>query len=189
MATTSNFNYCQQGQIWHWSEKVEIKILSPKANQFAQVPYQQNELSCVVYIQVKDVQPYQYFLIMGDAGWQTEFQLLQDYPDLKVDVLVLGHHGSRHSSAYAFLKHYQPKLAIASAGFNNRYGHPSTLTQARLKALKIPLLTTAEQGSIGFIAQSTGFIELTAQRQTRQWLQSAESVVPYAVALNVSQPH
>ena len=189
VATTSNFNYCQQGQIWHWSEKVEIKILSPKANQLAQVPYQQNELSCVVYIQVKDVQPYQYFLIMGDAGWQTEFQLLQDYPDLKVDVLVLGHHGSRHSSAYAFLKHYQPKLAIASAGFNNRYGHPSTLTQARLKALKIPLLTTVEQGSIGFIVQSTGIIELTTQRQTRQWLQSAESVVPYAVALNASQPH
>ena len=39
---------------------------------------------------------------MGDAGWQTEYQLLKDYPDLKVDVLVLGHHGSQHSSAYHF---------------------------------------------------------------------------------------
>ena len=170
VANTSNFNYCQQGQIWHWSEQVEIKILSPKANQLTHVPYQQNEYSCVVYIQVKHVQPYQHFLIMGDAGWQTEFQLLQEYPDLKVDVLVLGHHGSRHSSAYAFLRHYQPKLAIASAGFNNRYGHPSPITQARLKALNIPLLTTAEHGSIGFVVQPTGVVELRTQRQTRQWL-------------------
>ncbi len=38
--------------------------------------------------------------------------------------------------AYAFLKHYQPKLAIASAGFNNRYGHPSSLVQQRLSELK-----------------------------------------------------
>ncbi len=48
---------------------------------------------------------------------QTEFQLLQEYPDLKVDVLILGHHGSQHSSAYDFLEHFQPKLAVASAGF------------------------------------------------------------------------
>lgn len=42
------------------------------------------------------------FLVMGDAGWATEYQLLQEYPDLKVDVLILGHHGSKHSSAYDF---------------------------------------------------------------------------------------
>lgn len=185
---SSSFEYCTQGQAWHWSAQADIKILSPKTSQLAQVPYQQNELSCVVYIQVKDVQPYQFFLIMGDAGWQTEFQLLQDYPDLKVDVLILGHHGSRHSSAYAFLKHYQPKLAIASAGFNNRYGHPSTLTQARLKALNIPLLTTAEQGSIQFIAQPTGLMELKTQRQSRLWLRTSQSVEPeHEVALNASK--
>lgn len=189
VASKSRFDYCKQGQIWHWSEHVEIKILSPKASQLAQVPYQQNELSCVVYIQVKNVQPYQNFLIMGDAGWQTEFQLLQDYPDLKVDVLILGHHGSRHSSAYAFLKYYQPKLAVASAGFHNRYGHPSRITQARLKALNIPLLTTAGHGSIRFTARSTGLIELMTQRQTRPWLQSADSVVPNVTALNAALPH
>lgn len=58
---------------------------------------------------------------MGDAGWETEFNLLQQYPELNVDVLVLGHHGSQNSSSYAFLKQLQPKLAIVSAGYNNRY--------------------------------------------------------------------
>jgi competence protein ComEC len=31
---------------------------------------------------------------MGDAGLEAEYQLMKEYPDLKVDVLVLGHHGS-----------------------------------------------------------------------------------------------
>ncbi len=69
--------------------------------------------------------PYQSYLLMGDAGWQTEYELLKAYPNLQVDVLVLGHHGSRHSSSFDFLQHYQPKLAIASVGKWNRYGHPS----------------------------------------------------------------
>ena len=58
---------------------------------------------------------------MGDAGWEAEYELLKDYPNLKIDVLVLGHHGSKHSSAYDFLATLKPKLTIASAGFDNRY--------------------------------------------------------------------
>ena len=108
---------------------------------------------------------------MGDAGWQTEYQLLKDYPDLKVDVLVLGHHGSQHSSAYQFLQHYRPKLAIASAGRFNRYGHPSQLTQQRLKELDIPLLTTAEHGSLHFSQQGTQII-LETERSRWKWLQN-----------------
>ena len=71
---------------------------------------------------------------------QRNINSWQDYPDLKVDVLVLGHHGSKHSSAYDFLAHLKPKLAVASAGFDNRYGHPSALVQQRLAALDIPLM-------------------------------------------------
>ncbi len=54
---------------------------------------------------------------MGDAGWEAEYQLMKEYPDLKVDVLVLGHHGSKHSSSYDFLSTLKPKLVVASAGF------------------------------------------------------------------------
>lgn len=107
---------------------------------------------------------------MGDAGWETEFKLLQQYPDLKVDVLVLGHHGSKHSSAYDFLNVLKPKLAIASTGLNNRYGHPSREVQSRLQALDIPLLNTAETGTLSFLFEN-GAVELKFQRQQRKWLQ------------------
>ncbi len=106
---------------------------------------------------------------MGDAGWETEYQILSDYPDLKVDVLVLGHHGSRHSSSYAFLNHFKPKLAIASAGRFNRYGHPANMTQTRLKQLDIPLLQTAQSGSIHF-KQNKQQIELIEERTKYKWL-------------------
>jgi competence protein ComEC len=168
--SSSRFDYCRQGLQWHWKNHVDMTVLSPKAENLAYAKAEKNEMSCVIYLQVKNAQPYQNFLLMADAGWQTEYQILQDYPDLKVDVLVLGHHGSQHSSAYAFLKQLKPKLAIASAGFNNRYGHPSKMTLQRLQQLDIPLLTTVQQGSIQFTQQADGQMQLHYAREHRQWL-------------------
>nr|WP_244926481.1 DNA internalization-related competence protein ComEC/Rec2 [Acinetobacter terrestris] len=169
VADSSQFDYCHQGQKWQWSDRVDFTVLSPKAEQLENAKDEKNEMSCVVYLQVKNAQPYQNFLLMGDAGWPTEYQILQDYPDLKVDVLVLGHHGSRHSSAYHFLKQLNPKLAVASAGFNNRYGHPSVVLESRLKELNIPLLTTLKQGSIRF-SKHKNIMAIEFERDSRLWL-------------------
>ncbi|RZG86701.1 DNA internalization-related competence protein ComEC/Rec2 [Acinetobacter venetianus] len=169
MQFKDNFSLCQQGQQWTYTN-LKIEVLSPRTEDLALANSQQNEQSCVIYLTFSNVQPYQHFLIMGDAGWQTEYKLLHQYPDLKVDVLVLGHHGSKHSSAYDFLAILRPKLAIASAGFDNRYGHPSLELQQRLKALNIPLLTTVNAGTISFIFDQ-GRVQLKQQRQQVKWLQ------------------
>lgn len=162
-------SFCQQGLGWNWDNKVFFEFLSPSPQQLNQAAQNANENSCVMYVSVKDGTGFKNFLLMGDAGWETEYQILQHYPDLKVDVLVLGHHGSHHSSAYTFLKHFQPKLAIASAGRFNRYGHPAALTQTRLKQLGIPLLQTANSGSIHFLQQQQG-IKFTEERSKSKWL-------------------
>ncbi|USA47651.1 DNA internalization-related competence protein ComEC/Rec2 [Acinetobacter sp. C26M] len=163
-----NFSLCQQGQNWSYSN-LKIQILSPDLDGLALTKHQKNEQSCVVYLQFLNAQPYQNFLIMGDAGWETEYKLLQQYPDLKVDVLVLGHHGSKNSSAYDFLAVLKPKLAIASAGFENRYGHPSQELQSRLRALNIPLLNTAQTGSLSFVFEHDT-VALKQHRQQLKWL-------------------
>ncbi|MCU4335756.1 DNA internalization-related competence protein ComEC/Rec2 [Acinetobacter dispersus] len=168
MPFKDNFSLCRQGQNWSYSN-LKIQILSPDLDGLALAKHQKNEQSCVVYLQFFNAQPYQNFLIMGDAGWETEYKLLQQYPDLKVDVLVLGHHGSKNSSAYDFLAVLRPKLAIASAGFDNRYGHPSQALQSRLHALNIPLLNTAQTGSLSFVFEHNT-VELKQQRQQRKWL-------------------
>ncbi|HIQ35701.1 MAG TPA: DNA internalization-related competence protein ComEC/Rec2 [Acinetobacter venetianus] len=169
MQFKDNFSLCQQGQQWTYTN-LKIEVLSPRTEDLALASSQQNEQSCVIYLTFSNAQPYQHFLIMGDAGWETEYKLLQQYPDLKVDVLVLGHHGSKHSSAYDFLAILRPKLAIASAGFDNRYGHPSLELQQRLKALNIPLFTTVNAGTISFIFDQ-GQVQLKQQRQQVKWLQ------------------
>ena len=79
----SQFNYCHSGQVWQL-EGVKIQVLSPKQQQLTEVTDNQNELSCVLYVQVQNAQPYANFLLMGDAGWEAEYQILKDYPDLKV---------------------------------------------------------------------------------------------------------
>ena len=160
---------CQRGQQWNWDQQVYFEILSPKPEDLTDAKWNANERSCVLYVTVKDVNGPRHFLLMGDAGWESEYQILSDYPDLKVDVLVLGHHGSRHSSSYAFLTHFKPKLAIASAGRFNRYGHPAKMTKTRLKQLDIPLLQTAQSGSIHF-KQNKQQIELIEERTKYKWL-------------------
>lgn len=163
------FHYCHAGQQW-LEHNIKIKILAPQESQLSQVKDNQNERSCIVYIQVPQSKGFQNFLIMGDAGWETEYQLMQQYPDLKVDVLVLGHHGSEHSSSYDFLKHYQPKLAVASAGFNNRYGHPHPIVLARLAELSIPFKTTIDEGSVQFKLNQKNEMEISSYRHQRKWL-------------------
>lgn len=163
------FQYCHVGQQWRF-EHSQLRVLSPTYTDLAKVKSNRNEYSCVLYLQVIQAQGIQNFLIMGDAGWETEYQLLQRYPDLKVDVLVLGHHGSRHSSSYAFLQQLKPKLAVASVGWDNRYGHPSQELQARLRELGIPLLTTAQAGTLQFQLNEQE-IKLRTHRQQWRWLQ------------------
>ncbi|WP_322853495.1 DNA internalization-related competence protein ComEC/Rec2 [Acinetobacter sp. ANC 4558] len=161
---------CQKGQKLELGEGVDIRVLSPKFEDLSRAKLERNDMSCVVHIHVQRGYPYQDYLLMGDAGWATEFNILQEFPNLNVDVLVLGHHGSRHSSAYDFLKTLNPKLALISAGFDNRYGHPSGQTIKRLEQLKIPYLSTVQAGTIHLVTDQQGQVTIKTYRQQKKWL-------------------
>ena len=81
------------------------------------------------------------------------------YPDLRVDVLKAGHHGSKGSSSPEFLEHIKPKLALISAGKNNRYQHPHQETLARFEKIQTKILRTDEQGAIRFKGWNSWKIE------------------------------
>lgn len=163
-----NFDYCYAGQTQHIGN-IRLSVLAPQRENLTDVDENKNELSCVIYIEVLNATGMKNFLIMGDAGWQTEYELLQQYPNLQVDVLILGHHGSQHSSSYDFLKRIKPKVAIASAGFNNRYHHPHPIVLARLEALSIPYKTTIDHGSLQFTLKN-GEINIESYRDSKLWL-------------------
>ena len=81
----------------------------------------ENDNSIVAYLQLKDVK----ILLMGDAGLKVEEEILKKYNVKDVDVLKVGHHGSKTSSGKTFINNVNPKYGIISVGKNNRYGHPN----------------------------------------------------------------
>lgn len=87
------------------------------------------------------------YLFMGDASKEIEKQLMDAY-DLKADVIKVGHHGSNTSSDAAFLDSLDCKIALISAGYKNKYDHPSTETLKTLDHLHIHTFCTSTDGSI-----------------------------------------
>ncbi len=90
------------------------------------------------------------FLFMGDLDRAGERAIISKYPDLSVDVLKLGHHGSKTASDPAFIRQVKPQLAIISAGRMNRYGHPNQETLTTLKKEQIRSMSTQQFGMISY---------------------------------------
>lgn len=70
------------------------------------------------------------------------------YPSLKVDVLKVGHHGSKGSTSETLLDKAMPSIALVSSGINNRYKHPHSEVLEKLSARNIALLRTDLHGAI-----------------------------------------
>lgn len=103
-----------------------------------------NYNSAVFKFEIKDTK----FLIMGDAPIEIENKIIKDNPNLKANVIKLGHHGSNTSSSYDFFKNINPDLAIISCGYKNIYNHPSKEVISRLEKLDINYERTDLNGSI-----------------------------------------
>lgn len=90
------------------------------------------------------------FLFTGDAGKQTENQMIKDGINLSCDVLKAGHHGSKGSSTAAFLSLAAPDYAVISCGKNNVYKHPNEEALTRLINCGATVLRTDILGDIIF---------------------------------------
>ena len=104
----------------------------------------ENDNSNVIYTEINGYK----FMFMGDAGVEKEKDILERYNISNIDVLKVGHHGSRTSSGEEFISEINPKYSIISVGKNNRYGHPNKEVLDTLKDSKI--YRTDQDGSIMF---------------------------------------
>jgi competence protein ComEC len=91
-------------------------------------------------------------LYTGDIGEDVEARLVQDY-DVNVDVLKVGHHGSRFSSSEVFLKEASPAISIIEVG-KNTYGHPAPAALERLLRYGSQIFRTDEQGIIEVVFEN-----------------------------------
>lgn len=104
----------------------------------------ENDNSSVIYLKYNNMK----FLFMGDAGIVKEKDILEKYNMSNIDVLKVGHHGSKTSSSKKFIDEINPKYGVISVGKNNKYGHPNKEILNTLSNSKI--YRTDEDGSIMF---------------------------------------
>lgn len=104
----------------------------------------ENDNSNVIYTKLNNYN----FLFTGDASSITEKEILNTYNLPNIDVLKVGHHGSKTSSSEEFINKINPKYSVISLGKNNRYGHPNKEVLDNLKNSKI--YRTDEHGTIIF---------------------------------------
>ena len=117
-----------------------VEILGPVTEQGADV----NNTSIVLKITYGDTA----FLFTGDAEREEEQDLLACQYDLSADVLKVGHHGSKNSTTYPFLREVMPEYAVISVGEGNSYGHPTEDTLSRLRDAGATVLRTDLLGDI-----------------------------------------
>ncbi|KGI78426.1 competence protein ComEC [Oleiagrimonas soli] len=133
---------CQAGQRWHW-DGVRMRVLSPPAR-LRPLLLHGNDRSCVLLIEGRGGR----LLLTGDITRRMEPLVARQIDKGAPLVLVVPHHGSNTSSSAAFLAALRPQLAVVSAGWLNRFGHPRPKVLARYRKAGVPVLNTARSGAV-----------------------------------------
>lgn len=115
----------------------------------------ENNDSLIVYTIISNYK----LLFMGDATYLEEKILLEDFNIRDIDILKVGHHGSKTSSSKEFIEKLKPTYSIISVGENNMYGHPNKEVLKNLNASKI--LRTDLSGTINFVFNKNKYKVIT----------------------------
>ncbi|CAH1850473.1 DNA internalization-related competence protein ComEC/Rec2 [Convivina praedatoris] len=87
----------------------------------------------------------------GDLDRKGEQAIANQYPELKVDIIKFGHHGSKTATDDQVIARWQPAVGIISAGRNNRYHHPHLETLETAQHYHIGLFNTQNNGMVKYV--------------------------------------
>lgn len=87
-------------------------------------------------------------LITGDRSAMGERELIEHIELPQLEVLIVGHHGSKYSTCRELLIKTQPQIAVISVGADNFYGHPAGEVLERLSQYGCTVLRTDLHGNI-----------------------------------------
>lgn len=88
-------------------------------------------------------------LLVGDMGVKTEAMLIDRFDIPDIEVLFVGHHGSKFSTSELFLNEIQPEIGIICVGTNS-YGHPTEEALTRLNEANVEVYRTDTMGTLYF---------------------------------------
>jgi competence protein ComEC len=157
----------ERGQTIDFDPNITILVLSPPAD----LPFSDlNDNSVVLKVTYGQVS----FLLMGDAGYDTENDLFSSGIDLYTNILKVGHHGSSYSSGVTFLGAVSPEVSIIQVGSDNSYGHPAQQTLSNLQAVGSQIYRTDTTGNV--IVTTDGITySVTTERSTSGYTTTSSS--------------
>ncbi|MCC2603843.1 DNA internalization-related competence protein ComEC/Rec2 [Planctobacterium marinum] len=137
---------CRRGMNWHW-QGIHFEVLWPDFN-FPELLKADNNQSCVVMLDDGKHR----LLLPGDIEAKVE-ALLADWHrqgkiDLRADVVLAPHHGSKSSSSGAFVLAVSPQYVLVSSGFMNRWRMPADIVKKRYHKIGASVYNTAQLGQL-----------------------------------------
>lgn len=123
-----------------------------------------NNASLVLVAEVRGVR----ILLTGDVEPEAQRVLAGSFPGLAVDVLKIPHHGSRHQEM-DWLLSLAPRVAVASVGADNDYGHPAEETLGPLEATGTTVLRTDRDGDVVVVVSEGGISVIRSASRGRRW--------------------
>jgi competence protein ComEC len=156
--------FCAAGAEWNW-DGVVFKVLHPPADYRDE---RDNNMSCVVQIITQTDK----LLLTGDMERPVETRLVKYFShnddNLRADILVVPHHGSRSSSSEQFVQAVTPEYALFPVGYKNRFGLPKTDVVERYQRAGARVLNSDTTGAITFILGAQELMPPHIYRAERQ---------------------
>ena len=155
---------CEAGQQWAW-DGVQFEMLHPLADDYARV-LSPNARSCVLRISAQG----QVVLLTADIeAFQEQALVKRSKAQLRSDLLLVPHHGSKTSSTEIFLDAVQPRWALFQMGYRNRYGHPAPQVLQRYIERGIGFKLSPSCGAMTWRSDAPDSVACEREKSRRYW--------------------
>ncbi|MDD5335539.1 MAG: DNA internalization-related competence protein ComEC/Rec2 [Rhodoferax sp.] len=155
---------CLAGQRWRW-DGVDFEVLQPRAGDYDN-DGKTNAMSCTLRISNGQRSA----LLTGDIEQAQEARLVAErVNDLKTDLLLVPHHGSKSSSSAGFLDVVQPRIALVQAGYRNRFNHPAQSVLVRYEKRRIQVIDSPHCGAATWQSEQPQEIKCQRTQGLRYW--------------------
>lgn len=164
---------CVAGTAWRW-DGVDFRFLHPGPGR-----YSRNDGSCVLRVGAGS----RAALLTGDVTRTVEAELVagEHAAALAADLVTMPHHGSRTSSSEGFVHATQARWAVASAGWNNRWGFPKQDVVSRWSDAGAEVVEIARTGAVRFVIAPAGAQARRGERAEHpRWWRAPAAVRPTA---------
>ena len=123
---------------------VWIDILHPTEEWVGKEGVSENDRSVVIRLVYGSTSA----ILTGDIGGASEEEMTRNVSGIRSDVLKVSHHGAKSGTSKAFLWAVRPRIAVISAGRDNRYGHPAPEVVERLISMGARVYRTDRDGAV-----------------------------------------